>query len=53
MIITPSWNRTNDLVDEHSILQKHYQSRRHVYLEHGGIVKREKKKIKKIIRLLK
>ena len=36
-----------DLVDEHGILQKHYLARRKVYIEHGGIVKRGRRKITK------
>ena len=45
-----------DFVDEHSILYKHYLTRRKVYIQHGGIVKntRNVKKCKSpVIRLLK
>jgi len=44
-----------DFVDEHSILYKHYLTRRKVYIQHGGIVKNNSvKKCKSpVIRLLK
>ena len=35
-----------DLVDDHAILRKHYQTRRRVYIDHGGSIKRDKNKIK-------
>ena len=40
-----------DLVDDHAILYKHYLTRRRVYIDHGGSIKRGK--ISSTLRLLK